>query len=368
MKFKCDGKNFTDAVRVVSGSVARRVTLPVLTHVLIEAEKRDIKFTASDRETRHEIIFSGEIESRGAVCVPYDVLSRMPVKTKEIDFELSGNRLQINCGGRYDLLTLPPDDFVDQPEYPDSTPVDMPLTKDMIELLPLAANFVNPGDSRQVLSGVNLEIAGGRLAIFGTDGKKMAWSEFTVENLPDCNVVITPRTAGEIGKFQDGANLRLYETRGIEVSDGRECFKSKLIAGKYPNARQIIPKSHSHQFTVDPAAMRNVINDAVIVNPGIVTVNVAPGVIKVSGKSSRYGEAEATTEIDYDGPEAEFRFLPDYLLRCVGLPGEKFTVKFNDAFGPVWFSGTVGEAPVNTIIVSLRKDAGQPAQPAENKK
>ena len=97
MKIACLQENLAKALGIVSKAVPTKGALPILSNVLITAEKGKIKFAATNLETTIITYSQGSIEAEGAITVPAklikDFIANLPQNT--ISLELLGDNLHV---------------------------------------------------------------------------------------------------------------------------------------------------------------------------------------------------------------------------------------------------------------------------------
>src|SRR3989338_201711 len=70
MKINTNKNNLLRGIQVVQNAVSSKNTLPILSHILLEAKKNEIHLTATDLEIGISVKIDGEIIEEGAITVP----------------------------------------------------------------------------------------------------------------------------------------------------------------------------------------------------------------------------------------------------------------------------------------------------------
>src|SRR3990167_142944 len=70
MKIHTTKDDLLKGIQIVQNAVSSKNTLPILSHILIEARKNDIRLTATDLEIGISMKVEGEIVEEGAFTVP----------------------------------------------------------------------------------------------------------------------------------------------------------------------------------------------------------------------------------------------------------------------------------------------------------
>src|SRR3989338_8993946 len=77
MKINTSKENLLKGIQIVQNAVSSKNTLPILSHILLEAKKQEITFTATDLEAGISIQVEGDVQEEGAITVPAKKFSEM---------------------------------------------------------------------------------------------------------------------------------------------------------------------------------------------------------------------------------------------------------------------------------------------------
>src|SRR5213082_3969217 len=118
MKINVERGAFLKALSHVQSVVERRNTIPILSNVLIEAGKGQLKLTATDLDIEIVESIPADVLRNGAATAPahmlYDIVRKMP-DGAQVQAELIGGdsgRLSVAAGSiRFELSCLPHEDF-----------------------------------------------------------------------------------------------------------------------------------------------------------------------------------------------------------------------------------------------------------------
>ena len=79
-------------------------------------------------------------------------------------------------------------------------------------------------------------------------------------------------------------------------------FISKVVEGKYPNYKQVIPKDDFKVAKIERELMQECVTRASLVSDERITLRVKNGEMEISGQSM-LGDACESLSINYDGDE-----------------------------------------------------------------
>ena len=70
MKITTSKDSLLKGIQAVQNAVSSKNTLPILSHVLLEAKKDSIKLIATDLEIGVSVLVEGEVSEEGAITIP----------------------------------------------------------------------------------------------------------------------------------------------------------------------------------------------------------------------------------------------------------------------------------------------------------
>ena len=97
MKIQLNRKQFDDALGVVAGAAAARASLPILSHLYIEAQSDTVRLVGSDLEQWVECRIPALVGENGATTLPARLLT-------ELVGSLGGEDIHIESGERHQAV------------------------------------------------------------------------------------------------------------------------------------------------------------------------------------------------------------------------------------------------------------------------
>jgi DNA polymerase-3 subunit beta len=224
MKINVERGAFLKALGHVQSVVERRNTIPILSNVMIEAAKGQVKLTATDLDIEIVEGLPADVLRNGAATAPahmlYDIVRKLP-EGAQVQAELlssEGGRLVVSAGSvRFELACLPKEDFPQMATG--ALPHRFRLAADDIKRLIDKTRFaISTEETRFYLMGIYLHATKDTkkrmMRAVATDGHRLARFELDLpDGAGDIPGVIVPRkTVTELRRL-------LEDTEGaIEVS------------------------------------------------------------------------------------------------------------------------------------------------------
>ena len=343
MRFRTSRDTLLRPLRVATGVVERRQTLPVLGNLLVEASDDGLTLRGTDLEV--EIVArltSGiDVEQTGSTTIPAhkltDIWQSLPDGT-DVSVALEQDRAVVRSGrSRFALATIPAAEFpterstgdlADAASADDASAgeeeVDIVLPRaDMHKLLERTKFAMANGDPRYFLNGLLLELTSHSLRAAASDGHRMALCTLDggAAGLQDRERAIIPRKSVQdlerlIGDSDEDVRLAVGKTR-LKASQGDFTLTTKLVDGPYPDVDRLIPRNTDHSVTGDRETLRQALHRAAILSNDRapeVRLTMDGELLTIRATNPEHEEAEEVVAVDYDGAQTtEIGFNARYI-------------------------------------------------------
>ncbi|MDO6474417.1 DNA polymerase III subunit beta [Alteromonas sp. 1_MG-2023] len=363
MKFTISREKFLQPLQLVSGAVERRHTLPILSNVLIKVSEDALWLTGTDLEV--ELIASTRLEGEyeeGEITVPakklFDICRGIADGT-DIQFSLDGSKALIRAGrGRYTLSTLSASDYPNLEDWEGE--VEFELSSADIKRLINSTHFsMAQQDVRYYLNGMSLETEEHIIRTVATDGHRLALCrlDYKSASLPARQVIIPRKGVLEISrligddeksiKVQIGANhIRLFSSDFI--------FTSKLVDGRFPDYRRVLPKDGDKTILASKAVLKDAFSRAAILSNEKfrgVRLNLSSGELKITANNPEQEEAEEIVDVNYEGDDLEIGFNVAYLIDVLNaLTTEEVQLTLSDSNSSALIQNAGDDAALYVIM------------------
>jgi len=174
-----------------------------------------------------------------------------------------------------------------------------------------------------------------------TDGHRLAIAEIPVETGDASRQVIVPRKGiSELLRLLGSGDEEVVIELGsnaIQVTLPEVRLTSKLIDGKFPDYRRVVPKEEStdKSVIVDRELLRQSLSRAAILSNDkyrAVRLCLEPKALRIVAKNPEQEEAEDEVEVAYEGDSLEIGFNVSYLIDALtALPGDEAVIHLGDS-------------------------------------
>ncbi len=332
------------SLNTVAGIVERRHTMPILANVLLQRSGPRLSFVATDNEvqiTTHTECEAGEDHGITVAARKFlDILRALPDATS-VTLDHADSKLAIRAGrSRFALQTLPAHDFPTV-ATPDTWNVTLQLTqKTLRHLLSMVHFAMAVQDIRYYLNGMLLVFQEGEVTAVTTDGHRLAMFSIATEVTPEAptEIIVPRKTIMELMRLLEDTD----EPVDIEVAPNQVRFRfghieflSKLVEGKFPDFRRVIPTGHAHHIDLDRESwLRSLQRIAILTSDKFkgVRLQLEQNTLRLSAHNTEQEEAFEELEVDYPGNGVDLGFNVTYLIDVLGnLKTEQVRFYLGDA-------------------------------------
>ncbi|MEM6938565.1 MAG: DNA polymerase III subunit beta [Pseudomonadota bacterium] len=352
MKFSIERAALLKAVSQAQSVVERRNTIPILANVLVEAERSDVSFRATDLDIEVVDRAPAQIERAGATTVSATLLHEIVRKLPDgalvsITADTAAGRMTVEAGrSNFSLATLPREDFpvMASSEYATNFSAPAPILRRLFDKAKFA---ISTEETRYYLNGVYLHVAdmdGGHvLRGVATDGHRLARIDADLpDGAADMPGVIVPRkTVGELRKLLDDDEMQIAvsvsETK-IRFATPQITLTSKVIDGTFPDYTRVIPQGNTRKMEVDAADFAQAVDRVATVSSErsrAVKLQLDEDRLVLSVNAPDSGAAEEELAVAYADDKLEIGFNAKYLLEIASqVDRENAVFMFNSSGDP----------------------------------
>jgi DNA polymerase-3 subunit beta len=343
MKLQVTRENLNRALNSVAKVANSRGTLPILANVLIKTKSNRLNISATNLDIAITHNIGAKVSEEGSITVParlmQDFVSSLPDGVVEL--ELKDTKLHVNTDQYKSVVNgIIADDFPSMPAISGNQTLKISASS-FKKALQQVAFAASNDETRPVLTGVLLQVMESNLYMAATDSYRLAEKKLE-QNKQDIRLLIPASAMQDL--------LRILNDDDGEISithdDQQTLFKvgdielvTRLLEGKYPDYRKLIPEDFSTKATLKRTDLINVTKVSSLFareSAGSVTIEVSEENQNISIKSvaSQLGENVASAEAKVSG-EGSITLNSRYLLEALAvIGGDEVTFSFNGKLEP----------------------------------
>ena len=350
MKFNVNQQDLQQALNYCQGVIEKRSTLPILSNILMNAEKSHLTLTATDldlifihRIENVEVVEEGKTTTTSSTM--YDIVRKLSTGKKINLILTDANKLHLESEKSiFNLNCMSSTEFPLTDENFNENQFSI-KSKQLLKLLNKCKFSVSNDETRHYLSGIYLHQTDvedkNYLTAVATDSHRMSISKIRLEQQISFDPIILPKKT----VFQLCALLDNYDGE-VKISNIKSKIKfelnnsiliSKLIDGKFPNYIQVIPKNNKKKLEINLKLFLDSVDRVASVSldkKDGVKFNLSKDVLNLSVNNTNSGDGKETLNVKFDH-ELEISFNSRYLLDVASqLDGEKIELFLNDMGSP----------------------------------
>ncbi|HVZ66513.1 MAG TPA: DNA polymerase III subunit beta [Lacunisphaera sp.] len=334
MKFKINRDHFSNGLAQGLNVVGSKAAMPILSNVLIEAEKDQISLTTTNLDLGIRCRIKADVKEGGSVTLPVKRLATIVRELPNVDVAFDStatHQVKIASGGsNFRIMGIGAEEF---PKLPDSAD-DKNYALEQAELATMLGNVSyaqSTDETRYILNGVYFNFKDGKLALVATDGRRLALvsKEMTVPAASAGAIILPAKTVAELlrllGKGEK-VKVSFNERRAaFQIDTGKDTsgltdsiyLFSKVVEGNYPNYQQVIPKETHQRIKLERELFLQCIHRAALVTSeksNSVKIKLSANLLEITASSPDFGESHESMAISYSGPDLQVAFNPQFLM------------------------------------------------------
>ena len=360
MKLICTQENLSRSITYLERITGKQSTLPILSNILIEAENGRLKLSATNLEIGVVVNIGAKVEEGGKITIPAKLIGSfihnlpsgdvLHLETDQTSLHIQSSQYEGKIKGM-DGKDFPIIPYFQGEKYPFVFPAQ--YFKNALSQILFC---VSQNESRMELTGVNVLFEEKSLYLAATDSFRLAEQIFELpyETPSGQSFIIPSATCQELLRIitQESKevlvaieeNQIFFEVDGIKMV-------SRLIHGKYPDYKQIIPTSFLSTYQMKREELIRAVKITSVLssyNAGEITLHFSAGSpeCSIESVSQEVGQNKARVPIEsQSGEDTEkiFTFNPRYVLEGLNaLKGEYVVFHTNNATSPVVLRETEG--------------------------
>ncbi len=334
MKFKINRDHFSNGLSQVLNVVGSRAAMPILSNVLIEAEKDHLSLTTTNLDLGIRCRIKAEVKEGGSITLPVKRLSTIVRELPNVDvaFDTTANhQAKIASGGsNFRIMGLGAEEFPKLPDSADDKSFMLPQGE-LSGMLSNVSYAQSTDETRYILNGVYFSFKDGKFTLVATDGRRLALvgKEMAVPANSAGAIILPAKTVAELlrllGKGEK-AKIAFNERRAtFQIETGKDAgglvdsiyLFSKVVEGNYPNYQQVIPKETHQRIKLERELFLHCVHRAALVTSeksNSVKMKLSANLLEVTASSPDFGESHESVAVQYNGPDLQVAFNPQFIM------------------------------------------------------
>jgi len=344
MEFIVSSAELLKGVLNVSKAIPAKTTFPILENFLFVLAGGNLEITASDQELTLRTLVSVETKDEGSIAVParqiIELLKALPDQPLTIRTKGEGSFECIWSNGNSSLPYFPAVD------YPEIKTVGEEAETVIFPALSLADGISGTiyatadDEMRPAMNGIFFDIDTASTTLVASDSHKLiCYTTDDAKAQQKSSFILHKKPAAVLrailDKGEDEVEIR-FDASNVVINYGPTMMVCRLITGKYPKYRDVIPQNNSNILRIDRTQLLNTVRRvSVCANKASnhVKFNLTPGQLEITAQDLGFAlAAYEKLECDYAGETLAIGFKSSFLVDILtNMNCETIVMKFMDA-------------------------------------
>lgn len=366
MHIRVERDALVDALGPVQGVVEAKKTLPILSHLLLEASSDGVWLFGTDLDVGIRRGLAAEVMKPGAIALSakklYEIARELPPAAVELQAD-ADLQVAIRCQrSSFRMKGLPRDEF---PSLPDLTgdaeiSLETPLFRDMLRKTLFA---VSSDQTRYALTGVLVQVMADEIRMVATDGHRLALVRAprpSGKGSATLEALVPKKAMVEAMKVtrEDGSDVRMWLVENqLILEQEASTLVARLIDGQFPNYDQVIPAPGASGILIGREALQGALRRTSAIMGERTTATefeFRPGRVVVSCVNMDLGEAHEEIEASYQGDVFKVGFNARYVLEFLAaVDSAEVALSIADPLSPALFR-PAGDDAYGCVIMPMR--------------
>ena len=345
MEFTVSSAALLKGILDVSKAIPAKTALPILENFLLVLKEGALEITASDQELT--LRTSVEVEStktEGSIAIPsrqiIDLLKALP--DQPIIIRTTGEGT-FECKWSNGNSSLPYFPAADYPEIKgaseDALSFSIPA-QTLSEGISSTVYATADDEMRPAMNGIFFDIDSASTTLVASDSHKLiCYTTAEVEASEKSSFILHKKPAAVLKSILDKTDESVevaFDASTVVFKFGQTMMVCRLVVGKYPKYRDVIPQNNSNVLKIDRAMLLNTVRRvAVCANKASnhIKFDLKPGQLEITAQDLGFAlAAYEKLECDYTGADLTIGFKSSFLVEILGnMSCETVVMKFADA-------------------------------------
>lgn len=345
MKLIISSSELLKGVMAVSKAIPAKSPLPILENFLFDLKGNTLEITASDSELTLKTQIEVENTSKeGKIAVPakhmMDLLKELPDQPLTISTTSDSSFVCKWASGESILPYFPSED------YPEITGTDESATviefpaQSLVDGIASTIYATADDEIRPAMNGILFDIDTASTTLVASDSHKLiCYTTSDVKAPEKASFILHKKPAGIlkniIGKDEEMVEIS-FDAKNAVFKFGQTMVICRLIVGKYPKYRDVIPQNNSNILRINRVQLLNTVRRVSVCSnkaSNHIKFDLKSGSLMISAQDLGFSiAAHESIECQYDGEELAIGFKSPFIIEILSnMTCGELVMKFLDS-------------------------------------
>jgi DNA polymerase-3 subunit beta len=268
-----------------------------------------------------------KVEEAGDVLLPVGQMSSILREATDQELSLEGDANGCTLRGHASEFELPGEDPAQYPDVPtfDGDNFHQLAAGALREMIVRTIFAAAQESARYALTGVLWELAGDKVRLVATDGRRLAVAEgvgiMHGKHGTEGQTPVVPTKGMSLLERNltdpEEQVFVLIKPNEVLFKTSRGMIHCRLVEGRYPPYRDVFPKKHNARVKLAVSEFFSAVRQAAIVtdmDTRGVDFKFAKGLLTLQAKVADKGRAKVDLPVDYEGKPVDITFDPRFVI------------------------------------------------------
>ena len=348
MKITCITREITNAVQIVSKSIASKQQTPILSGIHLQANNGTLELQTTNYELSMLVKIPAEIEEPGQIVLNgrylQEVVRKLSGEKVTLTYKKEEKIVQIQSNAaKFTLLSMNATEFPTI-QYLEGT-LSFSMRSDILSSFIKKTVFSCATDeTRPVFTGCYLEINDKLLTMAATNTHRLSVKTEPMEDsIGNTKLIIPAKALNELLHIigsDDSDDIRIICTRRqISFEFENVYMISRLIEGQFPAYQSAIPNSFQTEAVMKTDDFNDAVDRVSLISRAneynIIRLVFSQGQLHIFSNNPEVGNAEEIIPATVTGPDVNIAFNAQYIADVLkNIDGEECTFSMNESLQP----------------------------------
>lgn len=355
MKIVCHREGLLSACQLASAAIASRDVKPILRNIKAIVEDDRCTLMATDLELGIRLEIRGiKVEEAGDAILPTSRLISILRESTDEEMTIEGGPDKCTVQGTTNEFEMPGEDpstFPDVPAFVEEKyhEISAGVLREMIRRTVFAA--ATEGQVRfGATTGVLWELEDEKVSLVATDGRRLAWTSGPAKayggHSSEGQMLVVPAKAMSLldrNLASPDETIRIsMRTNEVLMKTERSMIYSRLVEGRFPNYKQVIPTKHAHRVPLTVGPFLAAVRQAAIMTDDEskrVRFQFAKKKLTLRAQGAESGQSRVELPVEFDGKGIEISFDPKFVVDMLRVlePDAALVLELSESDKPAVF-------------------------------
>lgn len=348
MIISCNTSNLNKALQTVQKAIISKPSTPIFSGIHIQTSNGKLAIQAMDVNMAIACNIDANISEEGEIVVSAkhfsELVRKLPEETLTIAKNTDNHTIKVSSGkSEYQLLLMNEEDYPKFPTFDAEKSISIEDTM-IKELIKKTIFSCSNDEARPLFTGILVEVADGKITFVGTNTHRLAIKSLPYSDAAPMSMIIPSKVLTEISRnlasdTPEQVNISLLNNQIMVVIDN-VTIVSRLIEGKFPDYRRVIPPKFAITAKVNIKELAGAVERVALFSTdgdySIIKMTVEAGELTITSSSPDVGTGREVIACQTEGDKLNVAFNSRYILDILkNLEAEEAVLSMNTSLSPV---------------------------------